>query len=99
MGWQFWSSIKETGFLSIKLLSHFGVFKSGRSWAFGVVWGVKVRRKGFLGLKSAVRVFHNPRTTQVRQTKIPRFTDIRHLRPIRRLDRPCACLPLLPTQL
>jgi hypothetical protein len=51
MGWQFWSSIKETGFLSIKLLSHFGGFKSGRSWAFGVVGGAKERQKGFNCLK------------------------------------------------
>jgi hypothetical protein len=36
----------KTFSLKTKLLSHFGVFKSGRSWAFGVVGGAKERRKG-----------------------------------------------------
>jgi hypothetical protein len=40
----------KTFSLKTKLLSHFGVFKSGRSWAFGVVGGAKERRKGVFRL-------------------------------------------------
>jgi hypothetical protein len=44
--------VKETITLLFKLLSHFGGLNSGRSWAFGVVGGAKVRQKGVIGLCS-----------------------------------------------